>query len=91
MYRFKIYNFEDNKYHEVKDYNIDSDEVEKGYFVSADLLRTDIVLMKFVLDASETNSVKSGSQSASDASSVKKERSKERTIAEVIKIVKQWR
>lgn len=52
MYRFKIYDFEDNKYHEVKDYNVNSDVIGIGYFVPAQLLRTDIVLMKFVLDAS---------------------------------------
>lgn len=52
LFKFKIYDFADNKYHDVKDFNVDEYEVEKGYFVPAHLLRTEIVLMKYVLDAS---------------------------------------
>lgn len=48
LFRFKIYDFSDNKYHRIKDYCPDE---EDSYFVPADLLRSDIVLMKFVLDA----------------------------------------
>lgn len=48
QFRFKIYDFSDNKYHRVRDYFPDE---EDSSLVPADLLRSDIVLMKFILDA----------------------------------------
>lgn len=35
LYRFKIYSFSDNKYHEVKEYCAELEEQGEGYFVPA--------------------------------------------------------
>ena len=33
LYRFKIYDFSQSKYNQVKDYCIENQDLEKGYFV----------------------------------------------------------
>lgn len=76
--RFKIYDFCDNKYHLFSDYFEDG---STPFSVPARLVQADIVLIKYLIDTSETVSLNSSAMSSSDASSIKKERSKERTIA----------
>ena len=66
---FKIYDFTDNKYHPIADF---FQNEALCFSVPERLLQSDIVLIKYLLDSSETVSINSGKMSSSDASSVKK-------------------
>lgn len=82
---FKIYDFADNKYHPIEDF---LQNEQCPFVVPLRLVSPDIILIKYSQGVSETSS--NLSFNLSDTSQ-KKERSKERTIGEVIEVVRQWR
>lgn len=65
---FKIYDFSQNRYCPIKEFNI----YESGYCVPASFMHSEIILIKFSKDSMEIGSVKSSVRSISDTTSVKK-------------------
>ena len=82
---FKIYDFETNRYVALKEIIMNEINTEFLILIPSKYGNSEVILMKYSMVDShdETDSFHK-----SEGSSFKKERSKERTIAEVIDIVK---